>query len=439
MNYLIVGLCLVGTCAFVALLLIDAAKSKRHASFTEPGTMEFVLSGERPIRTLVNVEGYYFHQGNGGFEIDVADISDSEFDEISLPKTANEEPDVLRLPKMSVRPMSVPVIDAILPINPPLNQEWFGKQTEEVRDKIALEREERRKKYSPGILEGRFGFYWVSLIYPYRRLHRFDEIPRIKLRESTSLTGSRSEGEAAAEVIVTEDPLLNATGFLWQFPRPIIVKGVEFADFFQADIVVQSILQVIMPYRPVFVYQPDNMFANLSATIRSAIVDFCRSMTMRQFVRFIKSGYGDEKFYLRVFSKLNAHTDKAPRGTIEEFGVWIRNAWVQDIIPIKEAEDVLKALRAKEVAVRQGEARLAQASFERRARIEEGQGRADALKAQFDAVGGSEAILQAQLGVDRISALKESSITTYVEGGAPSLVTVPARSDTPPQNPPRST
>src|SRR3989344_2525064 len=261
-------LALVVSLVLLVIIANQAAKNKWQASFTPSGHMEFVVAGEKPIRTLLNVEGYYLHRGDGEFVIRVGEVVKDETEEFVIPRD-NEKPE---------------------------EEQKF----QEERREIEKERKRRRKKLGPSFLQRKYGFYWVSWIWPLRKLHKFD-VPKVKLLEPTTLGGDNH----IENLIQREEDLKDTTAFLWQFPRPIIVKAVEFADFFQADIVVQSILQVVMPWKPVFVLHPDNMFANLSASIRSAVVDFCRQLTLRQFIRLFRTGYGGEQFYLRAFSRIN--------------------------------------------------------------------------------------------------------------------------------------
>ncbi|OHA42328.1 MAG: hypothetical protein A3G59_03325 [Candidatus Taylorbacteria bacterium RIFCSPLOWO2_12_FULL_47_20] len=424
-------LALVVSLVLLVIIANQAAKNKWQASFTPSGHMEFVVAGEKPIRTLLNVEGYYLHRGDGEFVIRVGEVVKDETEEFVIPRDNENPEEVLKLPKIEGRPTQVPVVNAILPINDVLDPEKHSEKPEEEqkfqeeRREIEKERKRRRKKLGPSFLQRKYGFYWVSWIWPLRKLHKFD-VPKVKLLEPTTLGGDNH----IENLIQREEDLKDTTAFLWQFPRPIIVKAVEFADFFQADIVVQSILQVVMPWKPVFVLHPDNMFANLSASIRSAVVDFCRQLTLRQFIRLFRTGYGGEQFYLRAFSRINTHAEKAPRGTIEEFGVWVRNAWIQEIIPIKEAEEVMEALRANEIALREGQARLTRAKYEAEAVRVEGQGKADALRLQRDAAGVD--VLMTQLQVERVRALENTSVTTYVEGGASAGIMVGTQAAPPP-------
>src|SRR3989338_1683171 len=106
-------LALVVSLVLLVIIANQAAKNKWQASFTPSGHMEFVVAGEKPIRTLLNVEGYYLHRGDGEFVIRVGEVVKDETEEFVIPRDNENPEEVLKLPKIEGRPTQVPVVNAI--------------------------------------------------------------------------------------------------------------------------------------------------------------------------------------------------------------------------------------------------------------------------------------------------------------------------------------
>lgn len=478
-----------------AILLYNAANNSQQATFVEEGDIKFIMRGKTLERTLVNVAGYYLRDGQGKFVIQVGKATGNT---LTINDDNGQAVFTPPLPEIVGEPAEVDVYSAIVPIFSPDEERTYearvdAKQTEqeraaervtihEEREKLKATRREteawKKKGFKPARrLLSSFedkGVYWVSILYPYGHVHRFD-VPRIKLKEY-----SLERTESIADLVEEEEPLKNADFLLWQFPRPIIVPSVEFKDLLQADIILGTLLQVVMPYRPVFAYKA-NFFPLLSSAIQSAVIDFCRDITLQQFIRYFKTGYAVSKgpppagtatpalqdkvtdFYLRAISKINGPAKMAPRGTIEEFGIWVRNAWVAGIIPDEKTEAVKNALQASgikrmtqeaaileqklqiEVEEQKGRAYIVQqtkkgqgdlALAELQAKAQEVIGHGDAaytritgaaqakvLTAKVDGAGVAATI--AEQTVHRVAALKGTGVTQYVEGGSSVVPTVP--------------
>src|SRR3989344_6818123 len=91
-------LALVVSLVLLVIIANQAAKNKWQASFTPSGHMEFVVAGEKPIWTLLNVEGYYLHRGDGEFVINVGEVEEKKTEEFVIsPDTENSE-EVLKMP-----------------------------------------------------------------------------------------------------------------------------------------------------------------------------------------------------------------------------------------------------------------------------------------------------------------------------------------------------
>lgn len=472
----------------------EVAENTWHATFPQDGTIGFVVSGRRGvngdaddkekekdkasvtlIRTLCNVKGYCFQKGKTDFEIEVGvrrnyagDKNPYEpFDpnpkkaDPSSKEAKKEKTENIRIYPVKVK---IGVIDAIVPaFGKSANPGKAGvKSVEETNDDFGW------PKWSQWLVEilrplkwylrKNFGFFWVSALYPIRHIHNF-KISRVRLLEHPVKVEGR-------DVKVT-DWIRDFGGkdftsyLLWQFPRPFVMEGVEFAGGLKADLLIMSTLQSVMPYRPVFPYE-GNFFPLLSTAIHGANIDAFRNVDLLDFIQNWKTGYASD-YYLKVLSRVNIPAESMrdletmpteefkkllprttegkknkngvtksvivsgepylinsqsgagvihTRGTIPEFGIYVRNGGIVQIIPDK---DLLEALNAEQMANLSGAGEYAETDWKAKAKKREGEGRADYLKAQVAAVGENIGVLMAQLGVDRVAGFRGS---VYAEAGS---------------------
>ena len=293
--WIIVGLMFLAlSFGVLVLLLYGAAKNKQQATFVDEGTIEFVVAGGKLVKTFVNVDGF------------------------ALTKSGKIKP--LKVEGDATRSDEIP----------------------ETSDEIAEESWLARQ------LRERWGFYWVSLFYPWVRIHKF-EITKERLRTRGDIP---DDTPLRARIEHEKDPV-KVDNLFFRFPRPYFFGSVETSDRFTTDVIVQVIFQIVDPYIPVFLYR-GKFFSILETVVSGCVIDFLRSRTYTEFVAI---GKGKDSPFSTFVKELNTRpTLNSPGGIIADFGIVILDAWVEEFSPAKGEKDVQDATKARELAILRGDA-----------------------------------------------------------------------------------
>lgn len=318
--------------AVIVLFLYHAAKKKQQASFVREATMEFVMAGERCIRVLENIKGWYYKKDDGVYKTKVGKYK---------PEEKNADNSIKTPAKWELEDKEITVKEAIL----------LGGRGHEP---------ENLKKVIRQCLRHKWGFYWVSMFYPQKHIHKFQVI-KSRLRRNTE------DGRKISEMIEVDAAPSEVDHLLWRFPRAVLVSDIEFADRLTAGLVVLSNFQVVMPNIPVFTYKAD-FFPQIESLVRSTVIDYCRGVKLADFIQTSPIG-PTSSFFAQIISQVN------PR-MITQYGVEIESSWIVEI-ELGDSEEQ-KALRAKELAQLQGQAAVTKAKLDAKAVVATAQGTAEA-------------------------------------------------------------
>ena len=289
------------------------------------------------------------------------------------------------------------------------------------------------------MLQRHWGFFWVSLFYPAKRIHIIRVLHR-RLKHELETDDSSLEKRFETET-------LDEMFWLWKVQRVILVKGVEFSDGFNASMIVRATFRTVMPYQPVFILKHE-LYPNLESNISGAVIDYARTRTFSDFIQHTKTGPGSD-FFLKVVSGINismkdvrtANTQQ-DRGIVQAYGMELVDAWIEDIRLVDKKESDMseteKALRAQELnrlrgeakiveETKRGEAELAYATRRAQAITVVANAQANALGARRNAVIGVEGLLNTELLAD---ALKETEVTTLVLGEKAGIMVSAGEKDT---------
>ena len=424
-------LVLLSVVPLVVLFLYHAAKKKQQASFVREATMEFVMAGERSIRILENIKGWYYNRLGIEEKKDpvtkVVTQEPSKFitkvGRCSVPEGRNSDGTIKTPAVWVLDDPEILVKEAILPGDPNHKPSSWWKSW---------------RQY----LRQRWGFFWVSMFYPQTHIHKFKVVKSRLRRDST-------EGKKLSEMIEVDPTPSEVDHLLWRFPRAVFVENIEFADRLTADLVILSNFQVVMPNIPVFTYKAD-FFPQIESLVRSTIIDYCRGVKLVDFITSSPIG-PSSSFFAQIISQVNPEM-------IRQYGVAIESSWIVEV-GLGDSEEQ-KALRANELAKLQGQAGITTAKLGAEATVVTAEGaakstiigaeataKATTLKGVAEAevlktkvVQAGEAVVIADLHRQRVVGFQGSVLS---EGGASGGVMVsvpvkekptPAPSPTPPQS-----
>lgn len=391
---LIVGLLVLA--GLIVLLLYYAAKNKQQASFVKQSTIEFVVAGETLINVLENINEWHYrahHEGPGWFPIQRAERNPDG--------TVKKNPDGT----FKLIDDAVEVHNAVVP------------------NGIVKEENGTKHNNGPGKssrLQRRFGFFWVSALYPLRRIFSFP-IAHLRLKSETAISKDDplekwldSSVKKNGEVIPGDTT--DEQSLLWKFPRPILVRDVEFADLFRANILILAYFQIVRPRPLVFEYR-EKFFLLLEKAIQAEVIDYLRKIHggYREFITGGQTG-PLSTFFWEALEGLNwvGQTSESRRGLVREFGVYLRDASVVQIELSDKDEKAQMALEANEIARLEGEATKTAAKARAEAITTIANAEAGALQAQL--AGSSEAILIEKLRKEAV--IGNLTATTLIERGA---------------------
>lgn len=362
--------------ALLALLLgiffYKAAKNEQQATFTPEGSIQFIVAGENRLRTIVNVDGYVM-------------------------TTSGEIKRRPQKPHKRGDPAEPDVSDPHEPV---------AKPNEVVESWGPLH-----------YLENKWGFYWVSLFYPWVKVHKF-KISKERLK-TRSEVGEGSPLRARIE----HDPELQEISHLkFRFPRPFLFESVETSDRLETDIIVAGIFQVVRPDTTIFLIG-GSFFVTLEAAIAGVVLDYMKARTYTEFVDAEK-GKGSP-FSQMVKAINNGSSAVAPNGIIQDIGIKIVDIWVEDQGLSKSEDEARKATKAKEIAILKGDAEIQAA--ERKLKSEEllAQAAAARPKALREAYGNSAeaaALASRQIVSEQLG---NGKLTTLVMSESGAMVSIP--------------
>ncbi len=297
--------------------LWDTGNKNRHATFLPESTIAFVMAGGTIIKTLVNIKGH------------------------TLDETSEEQTYRKIVKEQSLKPQE----------NENL-REWWKRVGPGENEKLShwWRRINPIRKW----LQKRFGYFWVSLLYPVRKLHRF-EIAKSRLKKE-----SQVGKDTRIRDLVEYDEKDTEVYFLrWRFPRYYVIE-VIFKDGIRGTILVYTNWEVVYPYIPVFVYE-GKFFDLLESAVRGKILDWANNMTAKKFIVANKGPGTDVAKDLLGINKHAAYEQdgekkEAKQGTIHEFGIELIDGYLREIAIHEDDEDAQTALKAEEIAKLNGEA-----------------------------------------------------------------------------------
>lgn len=199
------------------------------------------------------------------------------------------------------------------------------------------------------------GVHYVSMLYPFRKLHRF-EILAEGVRDGSEGKEIPEEGSIIREWLYQHRKEVRS--LRWRFPRPVLVEGVELADRTKLDIIVMAVLEVEDPYVPIFVYK-GGFFPLVSSFIESATIDLVvgksgeefgeegKEMTYSHFVNMDK-GEGS-KFSSALRKAINEGDESEKKGLPRVLGIKAHKAFIFKYDLSKDQKELDEATRAEAI------------------------------------------------------------------------------------------
>lgn len=208
-------------------------------------------------------------------------------------------------------------------------------------------------------LRKEWGFYWVSLFYPIRKIH-YISIVKERLKGSAEIP----PGAPLRDMIERDSKPTSVPFLLNQFPRPFVFEDIETKENFSIDVLVSGIFSVYDPALIAFKYN-ERFFDFLKAAISGALLDAVKTMDYKTF-READKGKG---------SPLSQDLKSRLQSLKVDLGVEVIDIWV-DIYQLTSGDEAEEAAQALEIAELKGEADLAAARFDKRAAQERAKGAA---------------------------------------------------------------
>ncbi len=353
-----VALLLLPVLIFVLALL--AAQNDWHATFVKEGTIRFVVAGGDHLRTLVNVNGYVLTKSG-------------------LIKRSPDHP----LPDHPDDPKA---------IRDEVDEPWF---------------------WITRYLRKRWGFYWVSFFYPWRRVHTFT-ISKDSLNPEPI-----KEGQALSDRILHKEGPVSE--LLFEFPRPLFIGGAEAKDRFRVDIIQKSIFQTVNPVIMVFNFR-GKFYPELDSAIGGQVNDLIKEHPFTELTSMSK-GRGSS-YSKNMLAINNQGTPDRPEGIIAHFGVRCKASWAEELRLSPGQADADEASQSFEVQKLKGEADVQKA----RKDLEAAQLRARASASEVAALGAAfkenEEVAHLVASVLTTRNLGQDSNLTVL-GGSPTILVDP--------------
>lgn len=293
------------TLLVVILIMYEDARRKMHGSFTKQNTIEFGNAGEKLIKILPNVSHRVLVQG----------------------RTIEESR--LKLPS-ELQPG-----DVVVKVN------WFAQWLRNV-----------------------WGYFWVSLFYPWRQLHEF-KIVKERLRSTTEV-----KKDADLREMIERDKEPSVVKYLKaQFPRPFFVPDAETKDGFKVSFVISGIFDVVIPYLPAYVYQ-ERFFELLLSVVAAAVRDYVKMYSYNDNPKTKEKGLlsqdmGKNSPFSKFIMKRLLISTRSKKNIIEHLGVTAVDIWVE-AFDLAEEPEVVSATKAKEKNRLEGQADFEKAKWDKK-------------------------------------------------------------------------
>ena len=296
---------------------------------------------------------------------------------------------------------------------------FVDQKTHQVKES-GSKKENRRRI---GFLEKNLGITWVSILWPIKKVHRF-EVVADKLIEDLGPDGKELPVRERIKVSLRETDYLRH-----RFPHPVLVKDVELGgDRWKTDIIVMLDLAVTNPATVVFDYK-GKVLNQVDAAVGAEVIDYSNEpgLTYNEFIQQDKGA--TSKFAGKILA-LNGSTSPGAEvdGLESRFGIKICAAWVPvaDLSPAQKVEEeASKAVeRERQLADAKEQTARGEQALQRGALT----GTAEGLAAIADKLGGKISqdglahVLAQKVRTDNIA--RAPHLQTYVEGGGNAVPTI---------------
>lgn len=245
------------------------------------------------------------------------------------------------------------------------------------------------KKVDPGrirlwtpqrYIEEKWGFYWVSIFYPWRKIHKFP-IFRARIKPKSGDDSSSAVDRYELDAEPTTENHLQATPIM-----TVLVKGAETKDGLGVDLLFQITTEVVYPYIPIF-----TLGGKYKTVFDSAVSEGVNNYMVAANVPDFKAFRDMQKDGLvEALKQLNeVPTAKTPDGMEKSVGLRITKVILDSYSLGKEHADAQAALKQKEIAKAKGEAKITEAEAQKRADELFASGRAAYLREEVAALNGA--------------------------------------------------
>ena len=287
------------------------------------------------------------------------------------------------------------------------NLQGTGWYYEEDIDKIVAKKDASKSSFASRL--SFLGVYWVSILYPMRKIHPY-HFEWDKLRKGDSSKGEESH------YVESKSEYVNSIYLFYAYP--IFTEEVELQGNVKINVMLLVTLRLVNPKLPVFVFK-GKWFALATAPIKGALIDYASKLTLDEFREKPKQGVGTE--LSQAIMSINEVADE--EHGISRFGFAVDQVdFISfDLVGSKEVEE---AATATEVA------RLEADADTQRARGIETIGKAHAtvlekrlLAALKHPTGG--AILQQEIITEGIVGFKGTFLS--LDGTKPAIAFTPTK------------
>ena len=301
---------------------------------------------------------------------------------------------------------------------------YYDVEKDEVISTEGLSEEDREKKLRGKMnffswwLWERWGFRWVSIVFPERRLLKI-KIKRKRIKEE-------KDDEGNSIFVIFDEDDIETVSIRVEFERPVAVIGAEDKGRLAHDLVLNATFIVTKPVLWATTWHVN--FDLLMDAIRGAVIDLVRDKSFEDILAMGK-GRGS-KFSQEIITAVGGNTK-------EKFGVLPTDVWVVEFRPDRQASNALKAGRILKL---QADAELEQAKVNKEAAFQRAQGEAAPvleLGAAYELVGSVAPLVNAERVAANMKDLKGTLVNgtvvpTLPIGGSPAPVPPPPPTPTPP-------
>ncbi|MEA1929698.1 MAG: hypothetical protein U9M92_02340 [Patescibacteria group bacterium] len=276
--------------------------------------------------------------------------------------------------------------------------------------KLAVGEEDPNEGKIASYLRRRWGFFWVSILYPMRQVHRFVLASPDKLESQGRQveTGVAAPGEVRKRLLAQPNRLTEF--LLWQIPHPVLVRQVLLEGGTRVDFLLMVMLEVESPEQAILIHNA-KFFSTLNSAVESALTDRARSWTYEQVIKQGKGPSADSTFRSMLRAIHDSATPPDGRSVKDVTGLRVVDMYVVDYGASPEDEDVAEAKRNVVIAALEKEAAEERAKGDQALFTKA----TEALIALGVDKDKAAKIVADRLRWDRVAA---SKVTTLVEAGA---------------------